>query len=136
MSEKFSIGDVEVEAMEGSHPAGSTIYRLTRQGKSLVYATDFEHNPKACEALINFAKGCDLLLYDAQYTPEEYERCRGYGHSIPQEGIKVAEAAGVGKLVFIHHAPLRSDAELDELERTFGRDDKITFAKSGDEFLL
>lgn len=129
---KFFIGDIEVDTLEGSHPEGSTIYKLTRRGKSLVYATDFEHNPAACEALATFAEGCDLLLYDAQYTAEEYNRYRGYGHSIPQEGIKIADAAGVAKLVFVHHAPLRNDEELDELERTFG----VSFAKVGDEFLL
>lgn len=131
-SKKFFIGDVEVDTLEGSHPEGSTIYRLTRKGKSIVYATDFEHNPAACAALTTFAKGCDILLYDAQYKAEEYERYRGYGHSTPQEGIKIADAAGVGKLIFVHHAPLRSDEELAEMERTFG----VTFAKVGDEFLL
>lgn len=136
LQEKFSIGDIEIDTYDGSHPGGSTVYRLTRQGKSLVYATDFEHNPKACAELASFAKGCDLLLYDAQYTAEEYERYRGYGHSIPQEGIKVADAAKVSKLVFVHHTPLRSDAELAELERTFGREGKITFAKVGNEFVL
>lgn len=132
LPEKFFIGDVEIDTLEGSHPEGSTIYKLTRQGKSLVYATDFEHNPAACESLAAFSKGCDLLLYDAQYTAEEYERYRGYGHSIPQEGIKVADAAGVKKLVFVHHAPLRNDEELAKLESTFG----VSFAKVGDEFLL
>lgn len=130
--EKFFIGEVEVDTMEGSHPKGSTIYRLTYKGKSIVYATDFEHNPEACEALADFAKGCDILLYDAQYTTEEYPRYKGYGHSTPEEGIKVATAAGVKKLIFVHHAPLRNDEELAELERKFG----VKFAKAGDEFLL
>ena len=136
LPKKFFIGEVEVDTLEGSHPKGSTIYKLTYQGKSLVHATDFEHNPEACEALIDFAKGCDLLLYDAQYTADEYERYRGYGHSTPEEGIKVAAEAGAKKLIFVHHAPLRTDEELAKLERTFGLDDKIMFAKVGDEFLL
>jgi len=129
---KFFIGEVEVDTLEGSHPKGSTIYRLTYNGKSIVYATDFEHNPEACQALADFAKGCDILLYDAQYTAAEYERYKGYGHSTPEEGIKVATAAGVKKLIFVHHAPLRNDEELAGLERKFG----VQFAKAGDEFLL
>lgn len=132
LPKKFFIGDVEIDTMEGSHPGGSTIYRLTYRGKSIVHATDFEHNPKACADLATFAKGCDLLLYDAQYTPEEYERFRGYGHSTPQEGLKVAAEAGAAKLVFIHHTPLRTDKQLVEMERTFA----TPFAKVGDEFLL
>ena len=133
---KFFIGEVEVDTLDGSHPKGSTIYRLTCKGKSLVHATDFEHNPEACKALATFAKDCDLLLYDAQYTAEEYERYKGYGHSTPEEGIKVAAKAGVKKLLFVHHAPLRTDEELTKLEQTFGLADRIMFAKAGDEFLL
>lgn len=129
LPERFKIGDVSIDTLEGSHPKGSTIYRLTYRGKSIVHATDFEHNPTACAALTNFAKGCDLLLYDAQYTADEYERYRGYGHSTPQEGIKVAAVAGVKKLLFVHHAPLRNDAALAALEQEFG-----AFAKVGDEF--
>ena len=131
LPERFTLGDFSVDTLEGSHPKGSTIYRLTYRGKSIVHATDFEHNSTACAALIDFAKGCDLLLYDAQYTADEYERYRGYGHSTPQEGLKVAAAAGVKKLLFVHHAPLRNDTALGALEREFG-----AFAKVGDEFLL
>ena len=131
LPEKFFIGEVEVDTLEGSHPKGATIYRLTYQGKSIVHATDFEHNPEACKALADFAKGCDILLYDAQYTSEEYERYKGYGHSTPEEGIKVATASGAKKLIFVHHAPLRTDEELADLESKFG----VQFAKAGDEFL-
>lgn len=136
LPKKFFIGEVEIETLEGSHPKGSTIYRLTNKGKSVVHATDFEHNPEACEALANFAKDCDLLLYDAQYTAAEYERYKGYGHSTPEEGIKIADKAAAKKLIFVHHAPLRTDKELAEMENTFGLGDKISFAKAGDEFLL
>lgn len=130
---KFFIGDVEVDTLEGSHPEGSTVYRLTYRGKSIVHATDFEHNPTACAALADFAKGCDLLLYDAQYTAEEYERYRGYGHSTPEEGIKVAAEAQAKKLVFVHHAPFRNDKELAEFEQRYS---ETSFAKIGDEFLF
>lgn len=136
LPKKFFIGAVEVDTLEGSHPGGSTIYKLTYQGKSLVYATDFEHNPETCKALENFAKGCDLLLYDAQYTAEEYGLYKGYGHSTPEEGIKLAEKAAVKKLLFIHHAPWRTDKDFAQMEQTFGRVDKIAFAKIDDEILL
>ena len=132
-TEKFFVGDVQINTLEGSHPKGSTIYRLTYNGKSIVYATDFEHNPQACSALIDFAKDCDVLLYDAQYTANEYARYKGYGHSTPEEGIKVAEKAGAKKLVFVHHAPDRTDEALLQLEKIFGQKDKIIFAKVGDE---
>lgn len=132
LPKKFFVGEVEVDTLEGSHPKGSTIYRLTYKGKSIVHATDFEHNREACAALAAFAKDCDLLLYDAQYTAEEYARYKGYGHSTAEEGIKVAQEAGAKKIIFVHHAPLRTDDELAEMERKAG----APFAKAGDEYFL
>lgn len=127
----FFIGDVQIDFIEGTHPSGATIFKLTRQKKSLVYATDFEHI-NGCEKLINFAANCNLLLYDAQYTDEEYPRYKGYGHSTPEVGLKVAQKAGAKKLLFVHHAPNRTDAELSEMEKKFS----VNFAKIGDEIFL
>ena len=133
----FSIGEVSIETLDGKHPQGSTIFRLTFDGKILVYATDFEHTPAGCEKLANFARDCDLLLYDAQYTEDEYKKFRGYGHSTPEEGLKVAELAAAKKILFIHHSPCRNDDELADLERKISaRNEKITFAKVGDEIFL
>ena len=123
--------------MEGSHPNGSAIYRLSYMGRSIVYATDFEHSPEGCSALARFASGCDLLLYDAQYTQDEYERYRGYGHSTPEAGIRVADESKTAQILFVHHAPWRTDEALLEMERTFAERRKgIMFAKIGDEIVL
>ena len=135
--ESFKIGEVDVQWIDGTHPQGSTIFRLTFGGKSLVYATDFEHTPDGCEKLANFARDCDLLLYDAQYTADEYEIFRGFGHSTPDEGLKVAAAAQAKKILFVHHAPCRNDDELAALEKFFAaRNENVTFAKVGDEIFL
>ena len=133
----FFIGAVQIEMMEGTHPLGSTIYRLTCSGKSLVYATDFEHTPEGCKALADFARGCDLLLYDAQYTEEEYERCRGYGHSTAQVGFEVGIKADAKKILFVHHAPERTDEALSNMEQKFKTStDKVAFAKAGEKIFL
>ena len=135
--ESFKVGEVDVQWSDGTHPQGSTIFRLTYRDKSLVYATDFEHSPDGCKALADFARGCDLLLYDAQYTADEYEKFRGFGHSTPDEGLKVAAAAHAKKILFVHHAPNRTDAELDALEKVFvARNENVTFAKVGDEIFI
>lgn len=133
----FFVGDVRIDTMEGVHPGGSTIYRLAYRGKSLVYATDFEHSPPGCEALASFASGCDLLLYDAQYTEAEYESYRGYGHSTPAAGIGIAAACGAARLLFVHHAPWRSDGAIIAMGRELsGRHGNIQFAAAGDEIVL
>ena len=103
-----------------------------------MYATDFEHSDEErCEALIKFAADCDLLLYDAQYTDEEYERCRGFGHSTAEIGLIIAEKCRASKIIFVHHAPNRTDEQLSAMERKFiERNKNIAFAKIGDEILL
>ena len=63
-----------------------------------------------------------MLIYDAQYTPEEYRgddgRSRvGWGHSTYVAGAELARAAGVGQLVLFHHDPQRTDAGVAEIER-------------------
>lgn len=134
----FLIGDVLIYAIEGNHPSGSTIYKLERNGKSIVYATDFEHsNEERCRALISFAADCDLLIYDAQYTAQEYERCRGYGHSTAEIGLKIAAECRASKILFVHHAPHRTDEQLADIERSIvERNKNGAFAKIGDEILL
>ena len=133
----FSIGEVVIEMIEGTHPQGSTIYKLTCSGKSLVYATDFEHMPGSCEALANFAYGCDLLIYDAQYKQNEYEKFRGFGHSTPEVGLKIAQEAGAAKILFVHHSPRRTDEEILNMEKEIiASHENIAFAKIGDEILI
>lgn len=129
----FLIGEVKIEMLEGTHPGGSTIFRITYQGKSIVYATDFEPTSTSCEALVNFAMDCDLLLYDAQYKEEEYEKYKGYGHSTAEAGLKVADMAGAKKILFTHYAPWRNDEELKEIEENISaKRNDVIFAKIGD----
>lgn len=134
----FLIGDVLIFAIEGNHPSGSTIYKLDRGGRSIVYATDFEHsNAERCRDLIKFAADCDLLIYDAQYTEQEYERCLGYGHSTAEIGLKIAAACRTSKILFVHHAPHRTDEQLAAIERSIvERNKNAAFAKIGDEIFL
>lgn len=112
----LQIGDVAVCGMESNHPGGSTIFRLDHNGRSLVYATDYEHSEEKNRELIAFAQDTDLLLYDAQYTDEEYARMKGFGHSTIAEGMKVFERSGAKRVLFVHHDPRHPDVKLREME--------------------
>ncbi len=73
-------------------------------------------------SLENFFRGADILIYDAQYTEEEYQKqYRNWGHSPMESAIAAAERGEVKKLALFHHDPERSDAALDELEQHFRR---------------
>jgi phosphoribosyl 1,2-cyclic phosphodiesterase len=92
------------------HPNGVRGYRIDAEGRSIVFATDHEHGQRSLDdGLISMAAGADVLIYDAQYTPEEYESRRGWGHSTAQEGVRMAREAGVKQLVLFHHDPMHDD---------------------------
>ena len=62
-------------------------------------------------------ENCDLLLYDGMYTDEEYPEHINWGHSTWQEGCRLANRAGVDRLMIIHHEPGRTDVQLREMEK-------------------
>jgi phosphoribosyl 1,2-cyclic phosphodiesterase len=116
----FAIGAATVKVAAARHPNGCLAYRIESGGRSLVYATDTEHDAESGrvdENLLELAKGTDLLIYDAQYTPEEYRAGKvGWGHSTAQEGARLAAAAGAGKLVLFHHDPSHDDWAVARIE--------------------
>ena len=115
----FQIGSVTVSTASLRHPNGGAAYRLDWGGRSVVYATDTEHDGDSGEldrGLCRLAEGADLLIYDAQYTPEEYRRHVGWGHSTAEEGARLAAAAGVAQLVLFHHDPGHDDWQVARIE--------------------
>lgn len=130
----LQIGAVRVDAIPGNHPGGCYIYRLSCEDKSVVFCTDFEHTPGGLEQLRSFAADCSLLIYDGQYTTEEYEAKRGWGHSTWQQGIRAARECGAARVIFTHHEPSRTDRELREMQRQCQAVfPDSSFAKCGEE---
>ena len=83
--------DLSITCARLNHPGGVLAYRIDYQGRSLVYATDTEHYSVPDPKLVRLASGADLLIYDAQYTPNEYDSGKkGWGHSTYAEGVKLA----------------------------------------------
>jgi phosphoribosyl 1,2-cyclic phosphodiesterase len=115
-TERFAIGEIEIAMARLNHPDPVYGFRLEYGGHAIVYATDTEHFACVDPTLVRLAAGADLLIYDAQYTPEEYPGKVGWGHSTWQAGAELARAAGVAQLVLFHHDPGRTDAELAALE--------------------
>jgi phosphoribosyl 1,2-cyclic phosphodiesterase len=115
-NDRFEIGGIAVTMARLNHPDPVYGYRLEHAGQSIVYATDTEHFSCVDPTLKKLAAGADILIYDAQYTPEEYPAKVGWGHSTWEAGAELARAAGVPQLVLFHHDPGRTDAQLNALE--------------------
>lgn len=110
--------EIMVTTMFTNHDGENLAYKLESDNKILCYLGDLEHSKKSDSALINFVKDADLIIYDAKYTAEEYLNSKsGRGHSTWQEGVKLAQAAEAEKLILFHHSPLRSDEELEKIEK-------------------
>lgn len=106
------VGGVRVRWVEGQHPGGVTAWRLDFEGGSVVFTGDLEVQAGGREALVELARGAQLLIMDAQYFPYEYETRRGWGHSTPQDAVELACEAGVAQLLLTHHDPAHDDAML------------------------
>lgn len=104
-----------------AHPkVGVLLYRVTCGRRSVVYSTDVEAARGGYEDVVEFARGADVLIHDAQYTDEEYfgkVNKAGWGHSTVRQAVETAKDAGVGQLVLYHHDPEHDDRHVAQLER-------------------
>lgn len=113
----LDIDGVSIRSVPLHHPDGVSGYRIEWRDAVLVIATDVEHGvPDSDARLLELAQGADVLFYDAQYLPDQYQAQKiGWGHSTWEIGVALAERAGVGSLVLTSHDPQRSDDEIDAL---------------------
>ena len=120
--EECSPWEVRVRTMRSSaHPQGVLIYRIEMGDKKLVFATDVESYAGGYRQLIQFARGADLLIHDAEFTPEEYldgnPPRQGWGHSTWEMATEMAQATGAKKLALTHHNANHDDIFLEDIER-------------------
>jgi ribonuclease BN (tRNA processing enzyme) len=76
--------------------------------------------PEEAAAAEKLAAGADVLLHDAQFTAAERSIADAYGHSTIEDAREFGRRCGVESLVLTHHAPGRTDAELDNLSGSLG----------------
>lgn len=99
------------------HPGGVLGFRIEDGEHVVVFATDMEYSADDLDpSLIEFSRDADLLIYDAQYTPEEFEQKRGWGHSTHIAAAHLGQLAQVKKVILYHHDPSHSDTMLEQME--------------------
>ncbi|HEY8300268.1 MAG TPA: MBL fold metallo-hydrolase [Jatrophihabitans sp.] len=118
-----------VQALEIPHKGGRTFgFRVSDGASSLAYLSD--HSPLGCgpgedglgelhAAARELAAGVDLLIHDAQHTPEELPDLAFLGHSATDYPVNLALAAGARAVMLYHHAPTRTDDEIDAMTTRF-----------------
>ena len=132
---EHAIGGARVFAQYLHHPASTLGYRIEADGAVVVYLVDHEPYadalwrsdgvPGRIDSILHdgdrrharFMADADLVIHDAQYTPEERERRRGWGHSSYDYAVELAMATGVRHLALTHHDPTRNDGAVAQIER-------------------
>jgi phosphoribosyl 1,2-cyclic phosphodiesterase len=109
------IGDVRVYPLQMAHPGENYGYRIEYDGASLVYATDSEYknmDPESTQIYVDFFRGVDLLIFDAQYSLNDALDKADWGHSSPVMGAELAHRAGVRRMALFHHDPMSDDRTI------------------------
>lgn len=126
--EPVSIGSITVESHYAYHPGATLCFKIHAANKIIGYATDnemflgYHGNPNALdknhpliqahESIIEFFKHCDLFIHEAQYTPLEYQKRVGWGHSSISNASVLAKYCHAKEWIVTHHEPKHTDQDL------------------------
>jgi CheY-like chemotaxis protein/phosphoribosyl 1,2-cyclic phosphodiesterase len=128
------IGGARIATQYLHHPATTLGYRIEADGVAVVYLVDHEPfseqlwranaEPGRIESVLHegdrrharFMADADLVIHDAQYTPEEYVSKKTWGHSTYEYVVEVAAAAGVRRVALTHHDPDHDDRFVAAIE--------------------
>jgi ribonuclease BN (tRNA processing enzyme) len=121
------------------HPNKNLAYKISFENKKFIYLTDFAHYKEENDKIIEFSMNSDLIIYDANFTPEEYEMkiYEGWGHSHWLNAVNLANDSHSKKLILFHHKVDRTDSELEKILEQSRKYFKNTYlAKEEDEYIL
>ncbi len=112
---------LELHAVDVDHKGGRTFgylvtERVGSRRSSMAYLPDHLPGDRVDPDLTEALRGADVLLHDAQFTADEADVARRFGHSTVDQAIDLAVAAGVGHLVLFHHGPGRTDDDVAAIE--------------------
>ncbi len=126
----FHIGPFTINTHYAFHAGLTLCFKITCGNKTFGYVTDNEFlmgyhgNPNAIkknhpllapyQSQIDFFKGSDLLVHEAQYTPKEYLGKVGWGHSSVSNAAVLVKHAEIPEWIITHHDPLHTDKILFE----------------------
>lgn len=124
------------------HPGTTYGYRIKANGKTILYISDNEcmyldksisskheelteeerglydqMKKEEYESEVDLIQGADILIHDAQYTADDYQKKRGWGHSCYIDTVNTAIDAGVKELYLFHHDPNYDDIQMGQIHK-------------------
>lgn len=113
------VGDAKVTVRSVPHVGLTNGYRIELGGATVAYVSDhqmpMDGSHHVSDAVLELADGVDLLIHDAQFTPEEFAERAHWGHCTSDFAVDVALEAGARCLALFHHDPLHTDEVIDQL---------------------
>lgn len=138
---RHRIEGYDVLAREIPHQGGRSLgYRVSHGGVSVAYVSD--HSPTSWgpgpdglgarhDQALELTRGADVMIHDAQHRAAQFPDLAFLGHASPEYCVELAREAGVRTLVLFHHAPDRTDDQVDEIladARRLAGDDLVVHA--------
>lgn len=107
------LGSCTITTASVPHCGSTNGYRIQNSVGSVAYISDHQQPADGSlsvpGAVIELCRDVDVLIHDAQYSEEEFESRRDWGHSTPEYALEVARVVGAKRLVLFHHDPSHSD---------------------------
>ena len=137
LPDRLELGGVTVEVMEGCHPGGVCLMKLCGNGHSIVFVPDCTLTDELMPQLIEFSRGCSLLLCDGQYSDEEWPLRSNFGHSTWNQAAQLGAACEAQRVRIIHHDPTHTDDILMEASlQLVAHHPNCSFATAREEIIL
>ena len=134
---KKSIKDLcEISTLKLNHPGGAAAYILKVENTKICVFLDHEHaqnGPNGDNELYDAAKNADLVVWDGMFIDSELPAKKGWGHSSIQQGLAFAAAVSCKKMAICHHAPTRTDKQLEKLSQKH-ENTVVKLVKEGTKF--
>ena len=128
------VGGFRVTAAQVHHKGGRTFgYRVQDGSASIAYLPDHRLSAGVSAEARQMVLGVDLLVHNGQFAERERAVADAFGHSTVQDAIDFAAGLGVGALALTHHAPNRTDDELDAMLDGLDLKLPVTLAREGEE---
>ena len=126
----YRIAGCTVTPSRQHHEGDSYGYRIEKDGKTVVYATDSEHQlekPQNIEPVIRFFRDADLVIFDAMYSLADAISVKeDWGHSSNVVGLELCQLAGARHVVLFHHEPVYDDYRIHKIWQETVRLEEIT----------
>jgi phosphoribosyl 1,2-cyclic phosphodiesterase len=119
--ESLRLGSAEIRWKRMNHPGGSYAYRISENGRVVIFATDSEVTDREFQQRAEnraFFEAADLLILDSQYTLEESFSRFDFGHTSSTMAVSLAVEWKVKRLVLFHHEPQNGDRRIWDMVRS------------------